>query len=182
MSFRRWVLFVLLCSSVCAVGSPKTSPTNMGKLTEDRYINQYMGFEFSLPAGPCSLVDESKSLDFAGKFPQRLSLAVDCGNVRVIFSAMPFRPDQGETLDKAFWPHAGGTVDALEMEWNYEVEQNTIDELPVRIAEFTHQSLSAYSVGSVTRKDFYVHVTVAGPEGKRAQLRKMLEGLKFLYK
>jgi hypothetical protein len=70
-----------------------TRPAILGSLHKGKYINHVIGFELQLDPA-CTFDDESLAIASSTQFPQRLSLALRCGDNLVLLSSFPLHADE----------------------------------------------------------------------------------------
>jgi len=178
LATRLSFLAFLLCSMMLADPSPDWPPI-MGKLTDTKYANAEMGFEFSLPQTPCSPENEEQSIAFSTRFRRRLQLPLSCGDESVFFSASPYREDE-ETLKGDLDASVSGAMDGGGFTKKGKPEEVKVDGLPVMIQGLAREQQAAFYLGGVSHRKFWIDVMMVGPEEKRDQMRKALNELKFL--
>lgn len=84
-------------------------PAILGSLDNAKYINHVIGFELQLDPA-CTFDDESLAIASSTQFPQRLSLALRCGDNLVLLSSFPLHADEQVDLARDAQPSLEGAM------------------------------------------------------------------------
>jgi hypothetical protein len=90
-----------------AVGETPIRPAILGSQEKGKYVNHVIGFELQLDPA-CTFADESRAIARSTQLPQRLSLALRCGDNVVILSSFPLQADEHVNLRRDAQPSLQG--------------------------------------------------------------------------
>jgi hypothetical protein len=158
-----------------------TRPAILGRLDKGKYINHVIGFELQLDPA-CTFDDESLAIASSTQFPQRLSLALRCGDNLVLLSSFPLHADEQVDLERDAQTSLEGAMDGggfkMRGGWQKQVAGGTkvlVQEL-VRNADSSRE-LGFYHAFMIGRR--YVSIFAVGPEAHRRELSETAATLRI---
>jgi hypothetical protein len=146
-------------------------PPVLGSLEKGKYSNHVIGFELQLDP-VCTFADESRAIAWSTQLPQRLSLALRCGDNLVVLSSFPLHSDEHVNLRRDAQVSLQGAMDSGGFRkrggWQKQVVGGTevlVQEL-IRHGDSSHE-LGFYHAFMIGRR--YVSILAVGSNSKANQ-------------
>ena len=184
LRFLLCCVFVIPCS-VRAQSPPgpdaPTRPAILGTLESGKYSNPMIGFELQLDSA-CSFADEARAITWSTHFPQRLNLALRCGNNLVLLSSYPLHADEQVNLGKDAQVSLQGAVDGGGFKKRGHWQKQTAGATDLLMQELSRhgesgQELGYYYAFMIGRR--YVSILTIGPEANKAELSQTAAALRI---
>jgi hypothetical protein len=170
--FSVWLAPYALGVQSVAVSDTPARPAILGNLEHGKYSNHVIGFEIQLDP-TCAFADESRAIARATQLPQRLSLAIECGDNLIVLSSFPFYPDEEVNLRRDAGVSLQGAVDGGGFKKRGGWQSLKTGGIDVLVQELARHGKSGNEVGFyhafvIGRR--YVSILAIGPEANRARL------------
>ena len=166
-----------------SVTAPETAtrPAILGRLEKGEYSNPMIGFELRLDAA-CTFEDEARSVAWSTQFPQRLNLALRCGDNSFLLSSLPLHADEKVNLKRDAQVSLQGAMDGGGFKKRGGWQNHTTGETEVLVQELIRHGDSGQEVGfyhafMVGRR--YVSILAIGPETNKAALSQTAAKLRI---
>ena len=174
------VPFVMRAQSPAGADAP-TRPAILGSLEKGKYVNHVIGFELQLDPA-CTFSDESRAIAWSTRLPQRLSLALRCGDNLVILSSFPLHADEQVNLRRDAEPSLQGAMDGGGFKKHGGWQHQPAGGAEVLVQQLVRrgdsgQELGFYHAFMIGRR--YVSIFAVGPEANRRELSQAAATLKI---
>jgi len=181
-------LLLSMCFSTCALRAQSrsgldtlTRPEILGTLEQGKYFNHVIGFEIQLDPN-CTFADESRAIAWSTQFPERLDLAIRCGDVVVLLNSFPLHGDEEADLRRDAQVSLQGVMDGGGFKKRGSWQSLTKGATDVLVQELTRHRNSSKELGfyhalMIGRR--YVSILATGPEANRAQLSRVATTLRI---
>jgi hypothetical protein len=183
---RFLLLFVCFASGAVRAQSPTGSdtqarPTILGSLEKGKYSNHVIGFEVQLDP-VCTFADESRAIAWSTQLPQRLSLALRCGDNLVVLSSFPLHADEQVNLRRDAQSSLQGAMDGGGFKKRGRWQNQTVGGTEVLVQELIRhgdsgQELGFYHAFMIGRR--YVSILAVGPEANQRELSQAAATLRI---
>lgn len=184
--FLRLLLFsALLISCVARAQSPAsdkaTRPAILGSLENGEYSNPVIGFELQLDPA-CTVADEARSIAWSTQLPQRLSLALRCGDNLFLLSSFPIHADEKIDLEADAQVSLQGAMDGGGFKKHGGWQNRTVSGTEVLVQELSRHGDSGEEIGFyhafiIGRR--YVSILTIGPKANKAELGQATSKLRI---
>jgi hypothetical protein len=182
---RLVLLFALVAPAVLKAQSPSgssksaTRPAILGTLDKGKYSNPTIGFELPLDAA-CTLADEAGAIAWSTNFPQRLNVAVRCGDTVILLNSFPLHADETLDLRRDARVSVEGAMDGGGFKRRGSLQSHITGGTEMLVQELTRrghkgQELGFYNAFMVGRR--YVSIFAIGPKRNEPALRQAAEKL-----
>ena len=156
-------------------------PAILGSLEKGKYLNHVIGFELQLDPA-CTFADESRAITRSTQLPQRLSLALRCGDNLLVLSSFPLHADEQVNLRRDAEPSLQGVMDGGGFKKHGGWQNQSVGGADVLVQELVRrgdsgQELGFYHAFMIGRR--YVSVFAVGPEASRRELSQTAATLRI---
>jgi hypothetical protein len=183
---RFLLLFVCLAPVVVRAQTPTgsgtpTRPAILGSIDKGKYSNPVIGFEVQLDP-VCTFADESRAIAWSTQLPQRLSLALRCGDNLIVLSSFPLHADEQVNLRRDARTSLQGAMDGGGFKKRGGWQNQTLSGTEVLVQELIRhgdsgQELGFYHAFMIGRR--YVSILAVGPEANQKELSQAAATLKI---